>query len=241
MLRRLRQVQRQTRKRIDELQVVDAHRLGCRLVRLVQLLKFRPELLLIGGQVVVAASQCRGERIIRITLLRLLEDRCLFPGDLGELPPNVFALCVTCDGFTIVHSSQISFQNGPAIGAEHTVGEELRDSVQQRILTEVQRLLMLGEPIRATSIVVAGPAQVVRPLVTRNSDHPPAASMKQAPAEQIAPDRVGMRVRFLGAAGALLGLPAGVDRVVHPLRNQGLVHRRGRPDPLDRVVVLPST
>ncbi|WP_039917949.1 hypothetical protein [Amycolatopsis azurea] len=204
VLRRLRQVQRQTRKRIDELQVVDAHRLGCRLVRLVQLLKFRPELLLIGGQVVVAASQCRGERIIRVTLLRLLEDRRLFLGNLCEPPLNAFSLGVTCDNLTIVDSGQIGFENGPPIGPEHSIGEELRDSVQQRILTEVQRLLMLGEPIRATSIVVAGPAQVVRPLVTRNSDHPPAASMKQAPAEQIAPDRVGMRVRFLGTTGALL-------------------------------------
>nr|WP_206795818.1 hypothetical protein [Amycolatopsis sp. MtRt-6] len=237
-LRRFRQVQGQVRERIDQALVLSCRLGGCGssgLFEVSQRTRRTSPLLL---QLVVAAPQRLREWVIRITVGSLLQDGVLLLGELVEGPGQPLGLRLPIAIGLVIYARQLGLENGPAVGTEHAVGEEPGDGVEDGILTKVQRLLVTEVLVRTTSVRVARPAQVVRLAVPRYADHPSPARAEQHPAEQVGPLGLGVDVAITAGARALLGLPAGRELVVHPLRDQWLVGGLERPDPLHRVVDL---
>lgn len=68
--------------------------------------------------------------------------------------------------------------------------------------------------------------------------HAPSAVVEHHPPEHIRPPRLGVGVGLVPIPRAAFGFAAGGEFVVHPLRNQRLVHRLRGPDPEHRVVDL---
>ncbi|MFE6614394.1 hypothetical protein [Amycolatopsis sp. NPDC057786] len=124
----------------------------------------------------------------------------MLSGVLGELSldPRSFFLAPDCG--VIVGTDQIGFEDRAPVRTEHAVGEEFGDGVQEGVFSKVESVLVVGEPVRAAAVVVAGPAEVVRPVVPRYTDQTPAATREQPPTEQIGPDGGWMRARCLCAA-----------------------------------------
>ncbi|WP_146044380.1 hypothetical protein [Amycolatopsis sp. BJA-103] len=149
----------------------------------------------------------------------------MFLGDLGELSLDPGSFFLSLGRGMIIGACQVCFEDRTTFRAEHAVGEELGDGIQQGVFSKVESVLVVGESVRAAAVVVAGPAEVIRSFVPWDADQSPPASVEQPSAEQVSPCGGGMRVRCLGAAGSLFGFPAGVDRVVHPLGNQRFVGR----------------
>ncbi|WP_410599821.1 hypothetical protein [Amycolatopsis sp. lyj-90] len=139
---RLREVCREVGQRVDQGQLVDCYPLRGRLFRFLQFCEFGAQLLLVLGQVVVAAAKCCGEGIVRVALLCLLEDRGLLLGDLGKPSSYSFSFSVVFDGCLVVDAGEVGFEDGTPVGAEDAVGEELRDCVEQGVLTEVEGFLV---------------------------------------------------------------------------------------------------
>nr|WP_026469466.1 hypothetical protein [Amycolatopsis balhimycina] len=233
-----RQVQGQVRERIDQALVLSC-RLGCcgsaSLFEVGQRTRRTRPLLF---QFVVAAPQGLRERVIRITVGGLPQDGVLLLGQLVEGLGQPLSLRLSIAIGLVIDARQLGLENRPAVRAEHAVGEEPGDGVEDGILTEVQRLLVTEVLVRPTSVRVARSAQVVRLAVPRYADHPSPARAEQHPAEQVGPLGLGVDVAVTAGARALLGLPASRELVVHPLRDQWLVGGLERPDPLHRVVDL---
>ncbi|MGY6651342.1 hypothetical protein ACXIZN_04170 [Amycolatopsis sp. TRM77291] len=194
------EVCREIGKRIDQRHFIGCHSpRRCR-VRLVQGGDLRLELFFVLGQFVVAASQCGRKGVVRVPLLCLLQDRCLLLGDLGELSLDPGSFFLSFSSGVIVGTGQVGFEDRATVRTEHAVGEELGDGVEQGVFSKVESVLVVGEPVRAAAVVVAGPAEVVRPVVPRYTDQTPAATMEQPPPEQIGPGGGWMRARCLCVA-----------------------------------------
>lgn len=74
------EVEREVRERVEQRHVLDAGKLGrVGFVRGVELGEPRERCALLGFQIVVAATQCLGERVAWIAILSLPEDTDLFP------------------------------------------------------------------------------------------------------------------------------------------------------------------
>nr|WP_263399717.1 hypothetical protein [Saccharopolyspora pogona] len=192
---------------------------------------------LLGFQLVVGAAQCFGERVVGITVLCLPQDRVLAAGDVGERALEAFAFCVAFASGPVIDAVEIGRQGCAPVGAEYSLGEEAGNRIEHGIFAEVDGFVAVVL-VRATAVVVSGPAQVVGPVVALTAEHSPSAAAEHHAPEQVGPSRLRVGVVVVACAGASFGLAAGGHLVEHPLRDQRFVRRLGRPHPLDRVVDL---
>ncbi|MFD5096316.1 hypothetical protein ACFWMR_37315 [Amycolatopsis thailandensis] len=61
----------------------------------------------------------------------------------------------------VVHSGQVSFQNGRTVRAEDRVGEEAADGVQELVFADPDRGGQIGVWVGTAAVVLLGPASSV--------------------------------------------------------------------------------
>lgn len=88
---------------------------------------------LLGFEIVVAAAQGLAERVVRIAVLGLPHDRVLPPRDVGDHPLQPFPLGLAVPSGTVVDVVQLGGQQLTPLLAEHAVGEESRNGIQDRV------------------------------------------------------------------------------------------------------------
>ncbi|USX49335.1 hypothetical protein [Lentzea sp. HUAS12] len=104
-------------------------------------------------QFVVGLPQSTTERVVAV--LGLAEDRRLPPFDVGQRPLNPPGFGALLLGFTIIDGCKIGFEQSAALRTEHTIREEGRNALQDRVLADVDHLGMVGVPVRPSAVVTA--------------------------------------------------------------------------------------
>nr|WP_246470737.1 hypothetical protein [Saccharopolyspora phatthalungensis] len=217
------EVQRQIRQRVEQSDIGLAGSAWLGLVGFVEFGHARQHGLLLGFQLVVAAAQALGERVVGVSVLGLPQDRVLTAGDIRQDSLQAFPFGLPLAAGTVIDAIQVGGQDFAAVWAEDPVGEEPRYRVEYGVFADVDRLGVALVLVRAASVVGAGPAHVVGAVVPVVAEHAPPAGAEHHPPQHVGAP--GFRVDVLGIArtGAALGLCAGGHLVEHPLRDQRLV------------------
>ncbi|MEY7972571.1 hypothetical protein AB8O38_11285 [Saccharomonospora xinjiangensis] len=118
------EVERQVRQRVQQGHVRRAGAAGLGLVGGVELGDGGQGGGLLRFQVVVGAPQGLGERVVRVAVLGLPQDRVLPPRHVRDDPLEPFPLGLPLAGGPVVESDEVGGQDLTPLGAEHAVGEE---------------------------------------------------------------------------------------------------------------------
>nr|WP_024875922.1 hypothetical protein [Saccharomonospora piscinae] len=237
-LRRVGKVEGQVGQRIEKSNVVG---MRCTEVGLVVGVEFgdrRERCLLLCFQVVVAAAESLGERVVEITVLGLLQDRGLAAGEVGQDSLEALAFSLALPGGVMVESIEVGGKDAAAFWTEDSLGKEDGDGVEEGLLAKIDRFGMACVGVGTTTVVVLWPAHVVGAVVPVIAIHAPPAPAEHHAAQHVGTPGLGVLIEVVVCPRALPRLAPGVKFVVHPLRDQRLMGRLERPDPLDGVVYL---
>ncbi|WP_026343189.1 hypothetical protein [Nocardia sp. BMG111209] len=130
---------------------------------------------LLGIEVVVGAAQPLGEGVVGVAVLGLPQHCILPPGHICHHSLEPFPLGLTIPHGPVVETVEVGREEIMAVRAEHPVGEESGDRVQEGVFAEVDSFGVAGVLVRAAPVVVAGVTHVVTAVVAMVAEHPPSA------------------------------------------------------------------
>nr|WP_243866782.1 hypothetical protein [Actinophytocola oryzae] len=193
-----------------------------------------------GFEVVVGLPQALAERVVGCAVLGLTHDVVLPAGEIGESALEPLSFGLSLPSLAVIGTREIGREQLSAVRAEHSGDVDVRDGVENLVLSDVGGLLVPRVLVGASAVVGGGVAHVVGGVVAVVAVHPPSAVVEDHAAQHVRTTGLGVGVGGVAVAGAAFGFAAGGEFVVHPLRDQRLVHRLCRPDPERRIVDLAS-